>query len=57
MSDRPNHNSALHAVILIPQSREKDRGHEGCDTLERKCAPTSYERFLAPLGMTLRKII
>ena len=52
MSNRPNHNCAPLGVIL---SKAKDLAHEGCDTLERKCAPTSCERFLARLGMTLRK--
>jgi len=52
MSNSPNHNCAHPAVIL---SEAKDFAHEGWDTLDEKRDPTPYERFLAPLGMTLRK--
>jgi hypothetical protein len=41
------------AVILIPQSREKDLAHKAWDMEKRD--PTSYERFLALLGMTSKK--
>jgi hypothetical protein len=57
ISNSPNHNSAHLAVILIPQSREKDLAHEAWDTLDEKRDPTPYERFLAPLGMTVREIL
>ena len=51
MSNSPKSQLRPLGVIL---SKAKDLAHEGCDTLERKCAPTSCERFLARLGMTLR---
>jgi len=57
MSNSPNHNCSHLRVILIPQSREKDLAHEAGDTLDEKRNPAPYERFLAPLGMTLRGII
>jgi hypothetical protein len=54
MSNSPNHNSAHLAVIL---SEAKDLAHEAWDTLDEKRDPTPYERFLAPLGMTVREIL
>ena len=57
MSDGPNHNCAHLTVLLIPQSREKDLAHEAWDTLDKKRDPRPCERFLAPLGMTLREIL
>jgi hypothetical protein len=54
MSNSPNHNCAHPAVIL---SEAKDLAHEAWDTLDEKRDPTPYERFLAPLGMTLREIL
>jgi len=57
MSNSPNHNCSHLRVILIPQLREKDLAHEAGDTLDEKRNPAPYERFLAPLGMTLREII
>jgi hypothetical protein len=54
MSKHPNHNCAHLAVIL---SEAKDLAHEAWDTLDKKGDPTSYERFLAPLGMTVREIL
>jgi len=54
MSDRPNHNCAHLAVIL---SEAKDPAHEAWDTLDEKRNPATYERFLAPLGMILRKML
>ena len=54
MSNSPNHNCAHLAVIL---NEAKDLAHEAWDTLDEKRDPTSYERFLAPLGMTLRAIL
>ena len=50
MSNSPNHNCTQVAVIL---SEAKDPAYEAWDTLDEKGDPTSYERFLAPLGMTL----
>ena len=50
MSNSPNHNCAHLAVIL---SEAKDLAHEAWRTREEKRDPTPYERFLAPLGMTL----
>jgi hypothetical protein len=55
MSKSGNHNCVRPAVILIPQSREKDLAHEAQDTLDKKSNPTSYERFLGLLGMTSKK--
>jgi hypothetical protein len=54
MSNSPNHNCAHLAGIL---SKAKDLAHEAWDTLDEKRDPTSYERFLAVLGMTLREIL
>jgi hypothetical protein len=54
MSNSPNHNCAHLALIL---SEAKDLAHEAWDTLDEKRDPTSYERFLAPLGMTLGEIL
>jgi hypothetical protein len=56
MSNSLHHNCAQLAVMLIPQSRDKDLAHEASDTLEKKCVP-SYERFLASLGMTFRETL
>jgi hypothetical protein len=54
MSNRPNHNCAHLSVIL---SEAKDLAHECWGTRDEKRDPTPYERFLAPLGMTLREIV
>jgi hypothetical protein len=56
MSKSANHNCVRPAVILIPQSPEKDLAYEAWHTVDEKRDPRSYERFLASLGMTFRKI-
>jgi hypothetical protein len=54
MSNSSNHNCVHPAAIL---SEAKDLAQEAWDTLDEKRDPTPYERFLAPLGMTLREIL
>jgi hypothetical protein len=54
MSNSSNHNCAQLTVLL---NEAKDLADEAWDTLDKKRDPTPCERFLAPLGMTLREIL
>ena len=54
MSNSANHNSRYQLTVIL---NEVDLAYEAWDTLDENGDPTSYERFLAPLGTTLRKMI